>query len=912
MASARAAAATNNIQTSYMNFNQVAATGIASPPAITTPLQTLGAAGLPNVKNDPTRLAAAVAQCKTYTGIDGLRRLQVDQANLSAVAPGCGWRHQPSSGVNPLINQAAFGDSNGPFDLKADPMPGGTSWNWNLGKAEKKISASFCANANKCSQMKYLGLNNLCGYCKTTGSVIPVIKNGSVVSARYNNDPNLMCLSSNIVTNYTACPAEGFRSGNVAQSRSAAEGFQDQDQDRIQDRIQAKKEGFASMNMDSLDDCGNDSALTRDCIINAARIAGCSDQGSLIAALNGAPTTGPFNTALAAKPAFQAYQKSANPSLTSQMLADGSVSVATAINDFTKLVGNTSFGSNTKLGASAQDLCLKAGNFDNYNFCAELTPTTIITQATLTCLQQDWMNEGGTQIGKGYPGTTYIGKSYQTYLTYTNNLFKRIDSQDKTINAQAILEFTGVDSSAPSLTNDVPRGDNTRGAEVVWIHLGEVGSGGPPATLIRSDLNLAVNGPVMPTFTSRDELTTKYGVPADNIGFISAYEMRPEEGKYIRLAVASDDGFMVGINQNPFEGTGNKNGDWGSWRYQGASWFISNNIFINPEATKKPNVIVTKFFEGYGGVYFYSLWSAWIGQNMLTGWQDQSASAAARADMYLTQEPLAPWLTYEVCTRPNNGNATLGLLERRWNGPVARTYAGASILCFDTTTTAVSATAPTKKEYGYASFIGKNSAWTMKGRLGFNAVKTLTLMIRPMGGSAAPTAGSKLNILSWCRYNTGKGISLYYTGANQISVNTANRGTFSVPVTPNVWNYIVIQSVNDGRGVYNFTVNATTADSLSTAATLTTFVNSLSSGQNATGGYITGSASIDANESAFLRLGALTVGAQNPDINTNNSKLSFQGDVAFIHGFRTYLTTAAMVRTDVNQQWMSRWPRGDA
>ena len=90
MASARAAAATNNIQTSYMNFNQVAATGIASPPAITTPLQTLGAAGLPNVKNDPTRLAAAVAQCKTYTGIDGLRRLQVDQANLSAVAPGCG------------------------------------------------------------------------------------------------------------------------------------------------------------------------------------------------------------------------------------------------------------------------------------------------------------------------------------------------------------------------------------------------------------------------------------------------------------------------------------------------------------------------------------------------------------------------------------------------------------------------------------------------------------------------------------------------------------------------------------------------------------------------------------------------------------------------------------------------------
>jgi hypothetical protein len=112
--------------------------------------------------------------------------------------------------------------------------------------------------------------------------------------------------------------------------------------------------------------------------------------------------------------------------------------------------------------------------------------------------------------------------------------------------------------------------------------------------------------------------------------------------------------------------------------------------------------------------------------------------------------------------------------------------------------------------------------------------------------------------------------------------------------------------------VYNFTVNATTADSLNNAASLTSFVNTLSAGQNTGGGYITGSASIDANESAFLRLGALAVGAQNPDINTGNSKLSFQGDVAFIHGFRTYLTTSALVSTDVTQRWMSRWPRGDA
>lgn len=911
-------------QNSQTVLSQAQLTGVANPPQLNVSDSILKAASasgvnLVNTKVDQSKLKTSVDACHKYVGIDGLRQLQVDQAGYSALQPACGWRYKPSAGVIPEVNQAAFGTADGPLNKDADPMTGGAKWYWDLPKAEKDITKEVCSHASRCSQMRLLGeFQNVCGYCKSSGAVIPTKRLSSgMVTARYDMDPNLTCSPNDIVSG-GQCPPEGFIGSGAGAAGAGAE-------------------GFAGFSMDALDNC--ESPLTRDCVVNAARLAGCRDEGTLIASLNAANGPGNYDRVAATKPSFQAYQSSANPSLTTAMLRDGSVSVATAIDNFGKLVRNTGYSATSKIGASARDLCLKAGAFDEYNFCAEMTPATIITAKNLVCLQQDWKDEGGTAMGAGYPNSQWIGKQYQSYIQYSNGLFNRLRSTDKTINAAALLEFTGTQSDAPPLKSDFPRSENTRGVETVWIHLGEVSAGTAPPTILRCDLKLAKDGEVLPQFTSREELSAKYGVPADNIGFTSAFEFRPETAKDIRLLIASDDGFMVGVNQNPFENTGYRGSDWGSWRYQGASWFQSGNIHLNEESSKRPNLVVLKFFEGYGGVYFNFRWAEtwkqwvqvnggwnwtpwwgwrwgygwprWEIQDQVGAWQDPNASGGSRADMYLSQEPVAPWLNYEVCTRPNGGVNSLGLFERRWNGQSAMSYGGKPIPSFDVVTkslTIQSNNAPGGR--GYVSFL-KNSSWKMQARLGFNAVSTLTLMVNP---KATLAQGGNVNLLFWYNYSIAKGCVIYYArvGNNyQFQFYSSNRGWTSVNIVPNEWNYVVIQVVGDGQGVRDMNMTTSTVSALAGEQARTNFVNTLKRSQNAMGSYMTGSASRDANQSSFLRLGAL-VSAETPDLPRGADKLGFEGDVAFIHGFRNYLDTPELVQADIQGLWMNRWPRKDA
>jgi hypothetical protein len=906
-----ASALTSSLQNSQTNLNQVLLTGLQNPPRVNASTAALSAGSsaglnLTSTQVNPSARNASIAKSQSYKGIAGLRQAQNDQSGFSALQPAAGWRYKPSSGIVPEINQGAFGTAAGPLDTTADPMPGGTTWFWDLSKAEKKISTDICSSAKKCSQLRLLGeFQDVCGYCKSTGATIPIQRMASgSVKARYNDD-SLGCRSADILTSGN-CGAEG-------------------------------SEGFVDASI--MDNC--DSPLTRDCVINAARLAGCRDEGTLIASLK-ASTGGSYDSVASKKPAYAAYQTTAIP-LTNAMLRDGSVSKTTALDDFGKLMKNTSAGSNTKIGAAARDLCLKAGDFDAYNFCSELTSSTVITAQNISCLQEDWKNEEGTEVGTGYPNlTTWNGKTYQKYIEYTNDLFNRLKSTNKTVNAAAVLEFVGTQSAAPPLKNDFPRSDNTRGAETVWIHLGEVSAGTVPPTILRCDLKLksSKNGEVLPFFTNRDDLPTKYGMPADNIGFTSAFEFRPDSAKTIRLNVASDDGFMVGINQNPFEGTGNKGNDWGSWRFQGASWFQSGNISLNAESSKRSNTVIIKFFEGYGGVYFWFKWaqtwkqwvqvnggwswSPWTGwrwgtgaprweiQDVVGAWQDPNASATDGADLYLTQEPLAPWLNYEVCTRPNNGVTAMGLNERRWNGPSAISYGGKQIPSFDVTVNSLAITAPTNAARGFAYFVS-TSNWKMQARLGFNAIRTLTLLINPKA-NVAP--GSSVNILYWFQ---GKGVTLSMKndGNNYVlETFTPSKGIVRSPIAPNQLNYIVLQVVGDQRGVMDFNVTSTSADTLSgmsaaAASARASFVNILTAKQNVLGTYITGSAAVNVNESAPLRIGSI-LSAQNPDISSQKQMYGFEGNLVFVHGFREYISTAEMIHADIDNLWMTRWPRGDA
>ena len=879
---------TPSFQNSLRRLDQVQATGIANPPTVKASDALMRAAGgdsLLATKVSQTDLINSVDMCHRYRGIEGLRQLQIDQAGMSAMQSGCGWRYKPSNGVQPEVNQAAFGSAAGPARTDLDPMTGGTKWFWNLNTAEKTITRAVCSNAKQCSQLRLLGqFTSVCGYCKSSGAVVPVqqLKSGQF-TARYPNDPNLMCEANNLVINgRSACPPT---------------------------------EGFANLNMDLLDNCS--SPLSRDCVINAARLAGCRDNGSLLASLASVSGPGDYNRLVKNAPAYQAYQTSTNPNLTASLLQDGSTSLEVAITDFQNLMKNTGGVPTSKLAASARDLCLNAGDFDAYNFCAEMTPNTMITSQNIQCIQGDWLDEGGTQVGSGYPTLAkWNGKRILEFNNYIAGVLTRLQSTDSTTNAAAILEFIGTNTATGLRTNDVPRNENTRGAEVVWIHLGEVNDGRVPPTILRSDLLLSKDGPVIPSFSSAGELVSKYGVPTDNIGFMSSFEMRPDTDMDINLNITVDDGFMVGFNQNPLEGTSSQGLDWGSWRYQGPTAYGSKAYRISAESKRQNNVFVTKFFQGHGGAMFLLKWG--VAKQAL---QDPAASPATRSHFYVTQEPVAPWMNFEVCTRLNTDGTTgarntAGLFERRWSGQAAITAGGAAIPSFDVLAKSLAVQngadkkADTPGKRAHILFTPK-SVWKTRARVAFNAVKTITLMIRP---KATLTPGGWVNVFNWMNPQTQHGMLLMYTrqgNAYMMYAYTYGLGWSIVPITPNAWNYVVIQVNGDKRGVRSMNVSASPVTALTTAATRSTFLRSLQGRQSMSGGIIMRSAVDDVNESAPFRLGGV-FNVDNPDIPRWNESLGFEGDVAFLHGFRTYLDTEGMIESDINGTWMTRWPRGDA
>jgi len=165
--------------------------------------------------------------------------------------------------------------------------------------------------------------------------------------------------------------------------------------------IRKGKEGFANLTLNDLDQC-SEPPLSRDCVVLAARMAGCSDEGTLISALNAAPGGGDFDAVLKNNPVYTAYKSVAAPGITNAVLKDGSVGLTTALDDFGNLVRNSQNG-NSKLGLSARDLCLKKGAFDAYDFCSEITPNTVISNTNIKCVEQNWQQSGGTPQGTGYP-----------------------------------------------------------------------------------------------------------------------------------------------------------------------------------------------------------------------------------------------------------------------------------------------------------------------------------------------------------------------------------------------------------------------------------------------------------------------------------------------------------------------------
>ena len=143
------------------------------------------------------------------------------------------------------------------------------------------------------------------------------------------------------------------------------------------------------------------------------------------------------------------------------------------------------------------------------------------------------------------------------------------------------------------------------------------------------------------------------------------------------------------------------------------------------------------------------------------------------------------------------------------------------------------------------------------------------------------------------------GYSLFIRNNNGVYVIGLNDSVKNI--TMNVWNLVVIQYVGDQNGVraFNFTVD--TVSSLQSLAKTQEVVDTLIATQQSFTGVIAGGPGDTLANSGRLALGM-------PDGSTTQS---FTGDVAWVHGFRDYITTVDILAKEISQTWISRWPRSN-
>ena len=952
------------------NANQVQLIGNRNPPNMAAvSSRVLSAASPPgmdfaNIMGvNNTASDAAAASCRQYSGIDGLRRLQADQANRTYYDAGCGWRYNTTTG----LSQGALGNARGPL-LSQDDLKNGNQWFWDLSAAEKTISTRICQNMKKCSELKNLGKNaDVCGYCKSTRTVIPVLKG----KARYTNDANLSCPPADIIGAGGNCPPEGFRGG-------LSEAFQ----------VSKRMDAFESFT--NMEDCDN-SPLSRACVMLAARSQGCSDKGSLLQALSSVPTGGSkaYDESMKTNNAYVAYKTLSAAPITKATLADGSVSMQTALGDFANLVKDTN-NANRKLSLAARDLCVKKGAYEEYDFCSEMNDSTVINASNIQCIQKTFKISGGTERGSAYPRNSWIGRRFGDFNATLSWVLADVASKDKLRNARGIQnlvgvntieKFQGANASQITLTIDLPANDDTRGTETVWFDWAN-----ETVVVLRCDLLLLKDprngGKIHPHFGDWEQLKRNHRFPsADFKAFTSAFEFRPvpsatgptpvftpapascgtlgspssdksmriytrnecegrlngnwngngecsrkgggsyswdcrslnisgnnQDPNSVTFNVTTDDGFILSKNKNPFE-ENNSTDTWGSWQYQGPTAYTSPIFNISDaSATASKNIFITKWFNGGG--------QATSLLNIKKGVETSFTAACDRKDLYLTQEPLAPWLQYEICSK----KGTVAFQEKRWNGPVSFRWGdGKQYPSFDAqsgsvvsqTSAALRNDVPGGK--GFMSFVS-NSWWHTSSYFHFTAFNTITLLVRPMATLASGGFGSVFHHCNLMSGGYSAGFYLYNKGGQYTFGYGTNRGQsqVNVPATMNQWNLVVIQYVGDENGVRGINFNVEALSVLQDNTRRGAFLAKLTSQQaGGAGGQVMIGKPTDnyVMNSGRLMLGSSGAPSYKASGMVNWNSESFVGDIAWVHGFRNYIDSDDLLKREINQTWISRWPQ---
>jgi hypothetical protein len=581
------------------NGTQLQTTGISGA-APATPSQLRGISS-PDVPLDKYLVGsaqasdAALQRCRSYKGLGGLRQAIAAEANNSSPVR-CGWRYKLSNGITMLVSQGALGTDAGPVS-KDDAVQPGERWTLDLQKAELEISQHLSKQLASCAQLPNLGAQaEFFGFCKTTRAIIPVEKKGGVLQTRFPSRPEFVCDASQIVS-----------SANTSRCPPSQEGFIGQPGERMSlhtTRMRDVKEGF-------LDEECSTTPLSRDCVVQAVRLAGCDDSGTLISALQKGGTTGAtgYDSVLKTLPSYKTYQASSNPRLSEGVLRDGSATLQMALDSFSGLVQNTQ-AKNDKTRLSAIDLCIRAGEFDKYDFCSEITPTTTITEENLKCAQNIWKKNGGTENGVGYGRLTvragvkgyWIGRSFGALEEYTKQLAAGTRSSDAFTQARAIRELVGIKIPEPNPGRLSLKSKYTRGSDVL-VARWPAQTAGKGGTMIHlgQQLYLAANGEAFPEIQSEADAKHLFGV-ARNFHVTAIQDIRRDTPSRLQVSADVTDGFYVSMNRMPFElgGDGYQLGDWNG---SGRRRMTTRCFTVEPESKGAPNILVWKWYSGGAAPY---------------------------------------------------------------------------------------------------------------------------------------------------------------------------------------------------------------------------------------------------------------------------------------------------------------------
>ncbi len=361
--------------------------------------------------------------CRGYTGAASLPGLIASQQTQGTLPVRCGWRYKKSpEGGAPLVSQGALGTINGPLNPQADPLGNGVEWIWDLKKALDRHTRDFVAtlpvSASGLTAAQSQFANT--AYCAQTNSYIQVDSAGNPLQG-------YTCAANSIITN----PA------NIPQTS------------------QTSAASMANTNTTFLTDCmrpGNNPSLSRDCLLQAIKTNGCATDGTLYQAIESANPTGTtFSQYLQTQPSFLTYQSRQGDNKITENLFNkelGSWDMATR--EIQKLQTYTQTAQDPLVKVAAEDLCIKSGTFDDYDFCSDLTDSTSIGGVELKCMQAYWQEKNGKPAGLLYPTNKTLKPELGTISTWgqfrnaVDQMRTKINSTDPIEQRKAINNFLGV------------------------------------------------------------------------------------------------------------------------------------------------------------------------------------------------------------------------------------------------------------------------------------------------------------------------------------------------------------------------------------------------------------------------------------------------------------------------------------